>query len=64
MDFYYQLEQTLVNGNIPLKYLKNKSIVQKKDEEYKDKKFKADYLALQIKFVDELKYFSLKLKNY
>jgi hypothetical protein len=64
MDFYNLLESTLVNGDIPLKYLKNKNVKQKKDEEYKDKKFKADYLALQIKFVDDLKYLSLNLKKY
>ena len=64
MDFYNQLESTLVNGDIPLKYLKKKTQPVKKLEEYCDKKFKADYLALQIKYVDELKYTSLKLKSY
>ncbi len=33
-------------------------------EEYNDKKYKADYLALQIKFMDKLKYLSLRLKTY
>lgn len=32
-------------------------------EEYCDKKNKADYLTLQIKFVDKLKYLSIKLKQ-
>ena len=46
------------------KYLKKKTQPIKKLEEYCDKKYKADYLALQIKFLDELKYLSLKLKTY
>jgi hypothetical protein len=33
-------------------------------EDYQDKKFKADYLALQTKFVDKLKFLSIKLKNF
>lgn len=52
MDFYNELEGTLVNGDIPLKYLQHKTHEIKRFEEYCDKKFKADYLALQIKFVD------------
>jgi hypothetical protein len=32
-------------------------------EDYCDKKHKADYLTLQVKFVDRLKYLSLKLKQ-
>lgn len=32
-------------------------------DEFNDKKYKADYLSLQIKFFDQLKYLSIKLKN-
>jgi hypothetical protein len=32
-------------------------------DEFNDKKFKADYLSLQIKFFDQLKYLSIKLKE-
>ena len=64
MDFYNTLEQTLVNGDIPLKYMINKTNPVKSNfychlrnsslgfEEYCDKKHKADYLNLQVKFVD------------
>lgn len=64
MDFYNTIEQTLVNGDIPLKYLTVKTNPLKSKfhsfikylligfEEYCDKKHKADYLNLQIKFVD------------
>ena len=31
--------------------------------EFCDKKYKADYLTYQIKYVDKLKYLSLKLKT-
>ena len=31
--------------------------------EFCDKKFKADYLTYQIKFADQLKYLSIKLKT-
>lgn len=36
---------------------------QKDFDDFCDKKYKADYLSLQIKFVDQLKYLSIKLKN-
>ena len=32
-------------------------------EEYIDKKYKADYLNYQVKFIDMLKYISVNLKN-
>ncbi len=48
MDFYNDLESTLVNGEIPSKYQKKEhSKPQTRSlEEYQDKKFKADYLTL------------------
>ena len=45
MNFYNILEGTLVNGNLPIKYTKENKPPQKSDEEYMDKKFKADYLT-------------------
>lgn len=61
MDFYNTIEQTLVNGDVPSRYGVNYSM--KTDEEYKDKKYKADYMNLQVKLVDHLKYLSIKLKS-
>eukprot|EP00347_Sterkiella_histriomuscorum_P005051 403358089 len=63
MDFYSTIEQTLVNGDIPQRYILNKTIPLKRFEDYCDKKHKADYLTLQVKFVDQLKYLSTKLKT-
>jgi hypothetical protein len=45
MDFYNELEQALVNGDIPQKYANGKSSTPKEFDEYCDKKFKADYLT-------------------
>lgn len=75
MNFFNQLECTMVNGEIPYKYQTNKQKTIKGNksyslnlsidlEEYEDKRFKADYLTLQIKFVDKLKYLSIELKNH
>ena len=63
MEFYSLLEGTLINGDVPLKYMRKKTLPIKKLEEYCDKKYKADYLALRIKFLDDLKYLSIKLKS-
>ncbi|TNV84322.1 hypothetical protein FGO68_gene10884 [Halteria grandinella] len=62
MDFYNEMEQSLVNGEIPKKY--GVDIAKEFNfDEFNDKKYKADYLSLQIKFFDQLKYLSIKLKN-
>ena len=52
MDFYSTLEQTLVNGDVPFPYATTKSSKPKDFDEYCDKKHKADYLTLQVRFVD------------
>ena len=52
MDFYSIIEQSLVNGDIPSKYQKKGFNQVKRFEDYCDKKHKADYLTLQVKFVD------------
>ncbi len=44
MDFYNTIEQTLVNGDVPSRY--GVTNILKTDEEYKDKKYKADYMNL------------------
>lgn len=64
MEIYEDMEQSLVNGDLPQK--KYGRIECKEDfdlNEFCDKKFKADYLTYQIKFADQLKYLSIKLKT-
>jgi hypothetical protein len=76
MEIYEDMEQSLVNGDLPQK--KYGRIESKEGKlllvprlifidfdlnEFCDKKFKADYLTYQIKFADQLKYLSIKLKT-
>ena len=42
---------------------KSKEKEEKAMEEYIDKKYKADYLNYQVKFIDMLKYISVNLKG-
>ena len=75
MDFYNEMEQSLVNGELPKKYGSDRggvvsfgknshSLQHDVDlEEFCDKRYKSDYLGLQIKFFDQLKYLSIKLKT-
>ena len=72
MDFYNQLEGTLVNQNLP-KHYQGRSLgsgfnrVKESSElnlaVYKDKLFKADYISLQIQYMSELKNLSVNLKD-
>ena len=49
MDFYNEMEQSLVNGELPhSKYGRPQNLMetQKDFDEFCDKKYKADYLSL------------------
>jgi hypothetical protein len=59
MGFYDEMEQSLVNGELPKKH----RLQARVDSDYEDKRYKADYLRLQIQFFDQLKYLSIKLKS-
>lgn len=73
MDLYNQLEGTLVNQNLPKHYqgrhfggTYNKIVKENAEINlavYKDKLFKADYISLQIQYMNELKNLSLNLKD-
>lgn len=66
MEFYNTVEQTLINGALPYKYEsedQSNEPIRTADVQVQDKKLKVDYLALQILFVDKLKYLSLNLKG-
>lgn len=59
MGFYDEMEQSLVNGELPKKH----RLQARVDGDFEDKRYKADYLRLQIHFFDQLKYLSIKLKS-
>jgi hypothetical protein len=59
MGFYDEMEQSLVNGELPKKH----RLQARVDSDFEDKRYKADYLRLQIQFFDQLKYLSIKLKS-
>ena len=73
MDLYNQLEGTLVNQNLPKHYqgrhyggAYNQVVSGGNDLNlavYKDKLYKADYIGLQIHYMNELKNLSLNLKD-
>ncbi len=60
MEFYNDMEYSLVNGELPKKLRQQR---QGHEGDFQDKRFKAEYLSLQIKFFDQLKFLSVKLKT-
>jgi hypothetical protein len=64
MDIYEEMEQSLVNGELPFsKYGQQPKAGDTDLEEFQDKQYKSDYKDLQIQFADKLKYLSIKLKT-
>ena len=64
MELYNLLEGTLVNGDVPLKYMRRKTLPIKKLEEYCAKNTKQTTWLSKSNFLDDLKYLSIRLKSY
>lgn len=61
-NFYNLLEQALVNQSLP-KQFQTEAPKLLEMSEYIDKRFKADYIAFQLSFMNDLRKLSLDLKD-